>query len=63
MQHGTAPAKIPPQRQTISLDKPEDVRYWTQTLGLSEEKLRLLVRMHGTAVRPIYMALNKKHAA
>jgi hypothetical protein len=65
MQQGTAPAKKAPapQRQTISLEKPEDVRYWTQALNLSEEKLRLLVRMHGTNVQPIYAALNKKHAA
>ena len=49
-------------RKTISLERPEDVRYWTQALRLSEEQLRLLVRMHGNAVEPIRTALNK-HAA
>jgi hypothetical protein len=62
MQSGTAPAKKTPgpQRATISLDRPEDVRYWTQTLGMSEERLRLLVRMHGTDAAPIRAALGKR---
>lgn len=62
MKFGTAPAKIAPQRTTISLDRPEDVRYWMESLGLGEEQLRLLVKMHGTAAAPIRTALAAKRA-
>ncbi len=62
MQSATALAKkIPaPHRTTISLDRPEDVRYWMESLGLGEEQLRLLVKMHGTAAAPIRAALSAK---
>lgn len=68
MQQATAPAKKKPSslrvdRTTISLERPEDVRYWTQALGMGEEYLRLLVRMHGTNVQPILAALNRDRAA
>jgi len=48
---------------TISLSRPEDIRYWTQALNMGEEQLRLLVRMHGTNVEPILAALNRNRAA
>ncbi len=62
MQSATAPAKKTPslQHNTISLATPADVRYWMNTLGLGEEQLRLLVRMHGTDARPIRAALSAK---
>ena len=62
MRFATATAKKTPASQpaVISLDRPEDVRYWTNFLGLSEEQLRLLVRMHGTAAAPIRAALSAK---
>jgi hypothetical protein len=68
MQQATAPAKksvsnIKVERTTISLSRPEDVRYWTQALNMSEEQLQLLVRMHGTNVEPILAALNRNRAA
>jgi len=63
MQSATAPAKIAPQRATISLNSREDIRYWMETLGLGEEQLRLLVKMHGTAAAPIRAALSAKKSA
>ena len=66
MQEATSRAKITgsmkEERKSISLERPEDVRYWTQALGLSEEQLQLMVRMHGRAVEPIREALGKKAA-
>jgi hypothetical protein len=68
MQQAAAPAKksvssSKVERTNISLSRPEDIRYWTQALGMGEEQLRLLVRMHGTNVEPILAALNRKRAA
>ena len=68
MQQGTARAKksvgrIKVDRATISLSRPEDILYWTQKLNMGEERLRLLVRMHGTNVEPILAALNSRRAA
>ena len=48
------------ERTTISLSTPSDVRYWMQSFDMSEEQLRLLVRMHGTAAAPIRAALGVK---
>jgi hypothetical protein len=49
-------------RKLISLEQPHEVRYWTEALGVSEEQLRMLVKMHGNSVEPIREALNKKAA-
>ena len=65
MQQATALAPIKkspkPQPELISLATPADVRYWMDSLGLGEEQLRLLVRMHGTDARPIRAALSAKN--
>ena len=62
MQQATSRAMNTEERKTIKLETPQDIRYWTQALHLSEEQLRLLVRMHGNAVAPIRAALNKRAA-
>ena len=62
MQQATSRAMVKIEPKTINLETPQDVRYWTQTLGLSEEKLQLLVRMHGKAVEPLRTALSKRAA-
>ena len=43
----------------ISLNENEEVRYWTQALDISEEKLRQLVKMHGNSAHLIRQALGK----
>lgn len=53
-------SKRRPQDSTrINLSEDYEVRYWTGELGVSEERLRELVRQHGNSVSAIREALNK----
>jgi hypothetical protein len=36
------------------------VRYWTEELGVSEDRLRELVRQHGVSARKIREALGQR---
>ena len=67
MQQATslAPAKKTPKNEpaVICLATPAEVRYWMNAFDMSEEQLRLLVRMHGAAVAPIRAALSRRRAA
>ena len=46
-------------KELICLNENEEVRYWTQALDISEEKLRQLVKMHGNSAHLIRQALGK----
>jgi hypothetical protein len=41
------------------LDEEYEVRYWTETLGISEDRLRSLVAQHGNSASKIREALGK----
>jgi hypothetical protein len=49
----------PSDRSRINLSEDYEVRYWSQTSGVSEERLRELVRQHGTSPEKIREALGK----
>ncbi len=49
----------PQDRNRINLNQPYEVRYWTSTLGVSEQKLRSLIQQHGNSVAKIREALGK----
>ena len=49
----------PADQELITLNEEHEVRYWTQALDISEEKLRQLVKMHGNSATLIRQALNK----
>ena len=48
-----------PDRKLISLNEDYEVRYWTEALGVSEERLRQLVSQHGHSAERIREALGK----
>ncbi len=49
----------PQDRSRINLDEDYEVRYWTEALGVSEERLRSLVQQHGNSADKIRQALGK----
>jgi len=46
-------------RTRINLSEEYEVRYWTEALGVSRERLEELVRQHGNSVEKIRAALKK----
>jgi hypothetical protein len=46
-------------KKTIELDADPDVKFWTRELAVSEERLRLMVRMFGNSPALIRRALSK----
>lgn len=46
-------------RSRISLGEDYEVRYWTEALGVSKERLEELVRQHGNSAEKIREALKK----
>ncbi len=52
----------PQDRSRISLIEEYEVRYWTEALGVSRERLEQLVRDHGDSVQRIREALKKEAA-
>lgn len=51
--------RAPQDRKHINLNEDCEVRHWTQTLGVSEERLRELVQKHGNSPDKIREALGK----
>lgn len=49
----------PQDRSRINTSEDYEVRYWTQELGVSEEKLKELVAHHGDSADAIRQALGK----
>ena len=49
----------PRDRNRINLNEDYEVRYWTQALGVSEDRLRELVQEHGNSPEKIREALGK----
>jgi hypothetical protein len=47
----------PRDRSRINLSEDYEVRYWTKELGVTEDRLRELVRQHGNSVEKIREAL------
>jgi hypothetical protein len=47
-------------RDRISLTEPHEVRYWTQALGVSEERLREDVRRAGHSAAKVRVELGMK---
>jgi hypothetical protein len=46
-------------RSRINLSEDYEVRYWTEALGVSRERLEELVREHGSSADKIREALGK----
>lgn len=49
----------PQDASRISLSEDYEVRYWTQALGVSKERLAELVRQHGNSADKVRDALGK----
>jgi hypothetical protein len=49
----------PRDRTRVNMNEDYEVRYWTQTLGVSKERLAELAREHGNSAEKIRAALGK----
>jgi hypothetical protein len=49
-------------RKLISLEQDYEVRYWTEALGVSRERLEELVNKHGHSAEKVREALKKEAA-
>lgn len=49
----------PEDSSHINLDEEEEVRYWTEKLGVTRERLQQVVKDHGTSVEAVMSALGK----
>lgn len=49
-------------RSRISLSEDYEVRYWTEALGVSKERLEELVRKHGNSAEKVREALKGEAA-
>ena len=47
-------------RSRINVNEDYELRYWTKTLGVSEDELRAAVQKHGTSAEAVRNGLNKK---
>ncbi|NUQ28729.1 MAG: DUF3606 domain-containing protein [Acidobacteriaceae bacterium] len=52
----------PQDRSRINVNEDWEVRWWTKELGVSEQRLRELVRQHGVAASTIREILDKRAA-
>jgi hypothetical protein len=52
----------PQDRTRINLNEDWELRYWTKELGISEQRLRELVKQHGVSADSIRRVLGKKVA-
>jgi Protein of unknown function (DUF3606) len=52
----------PQDRSRISLSEDYEVRYWTEALGVSRERLEELVRKHGNSAEKVREALKSQAA-
>ena len=48
-----------PDRSRINLSEAYEARYWTEALGVSEQRLRELVEQHGNSADAIRSAIGK----
>ena len=57
-----AQLKRPPleDRERINMSEEWEVRYWTETLGVTKERLENAVRVMGSSVSSIKAYLNKR---
>jgi hypothetical protein len=51
--------KAPQDAARINVEEDYEVRYWTQELGISEERLRRLVKDHGVSAEAVRAAVGK----
>jgi hypothetical protein len=56
------PRGMQQDRKLISLEQDYEVRYWTEALGVSRERLQELVTKHGHSAETIREALKKEAA-
>ena len=56
------PAAKAQDRNKINLSDDGEVRYWTESLGVSREQLEELVRRHGDSANKIREKLRKEAA-
>ena len=52
--------KIPHDRSRINLSQSWEIAYWTKEFGVTEAKLKELIKKHGTSVAAIRLALKNK---
>jgi hypothetical protein len=52
----------PQDRSRINLSEDYEVRYWTEALGVSRERLEELVRKHGNSAEKVRDALKSQAA-
>jgi len=52
----------PRDRTRINVSEDWELRYWTKELGVSEQRLRELVKQHGASADSIRRVLGKKVA-
>ncbi|HEY1212825.1 MAG TPA: DUF3606 domain-containing protein [Bryobacteraceae bacterium] len=52
----------PQDRSRINVNEEWELRYWTEELGVSEARLRELVKQHGVSADAIRRALGKRVA-
>jgi Protein of unknown function (DUF3606) len=51
--------RAPHDAARINVNEEYEVRYWTETLGVSAEQLKELVRQHGVSAAAVRQALGK----
>ncbi len=51
--------RAPQDASRISLSEDWELRYWTKALGVSEDRLRQLVKEHGHSAAKVKQALGK----
>ena len=49
----SVPPALSPADESIDLQEPRTVRYWTETLGVSEEQLHTAVEHAGVSVEEV----------
>ena len=52
----------PQDRTRINVNEDWEVRYWSKELGVSQDRLRELVRQHGVSADAVRRALGKRVA-
>ena len=52
----------PQDRTRINVNEDWEVRYWSKELGVSENRLRELVKQHGVSADAVRRALGKRVA-
>jgi hypothetical protein len=52
--------RAPQDAARINIHEDYEVRYWTKELGVSEERLKQLVRQHGVSAAKIREALGRR---